>query len=155
MKLSPVVGVVVAAVVVMVAAGVVPVEQTVLQTSSEVTSSMVQLIPLPATTDLVRILVPSPQAGLHPLQTVQAVSVCLQLAEKNNNVNLCQQMFPNCEGKWLLLRQTLFFAVEMTAPSWHHYIKQQISVLGSTLFLCPDFDHFLFVHSFESILAQD
>ena len=37
----------------------------------------------------------------------------------------------------------------------HHYIKQQISVLGSTLFLCPDFDHFLFVHSFESILAQD
>ena len=75
-------GVVVAAVVVMVAAGVVPVEQTVLQSSSEVTSSTVQLIPLPETTDLVRILVPSPQVGLHPLHSVQAVPVYLQLAEK-------------------------------------------------------------------------
>ena len=83
-KLSPVVGVVVAAVVVMVAAGVVPVEQTVLQTSSEVTSSMVQLMPLPATTDLVRVLVPSPQVGVHKLHTVQPVPVCLQLAEKQS-----------------------------------------------------------------------
>merc|ERR1719339_574167 len=52
-------------------------------------------MPLPATTDLVRILVPSPQVGLHKLHSVQAVPVYLQL-----------------------VRQTLFFAVEMTAPSW-------------------------------------
>ena len=93
MELSPVVGVVVAAVVVIVAAGVVPVEQTVLQTSSEVTSFIVQLIPLPATTDLLRVLVPSPQAGLHPLQTVQAVPVCLQLAGKQQQCKFVSTNF--------------------------------------------------------------
>ena len=38
---------------------------------------------------------------------------------------------------------------------FHHFIKQQISVLGSRLFLCPDFDHFFLVHSCESILVRD
>ena len=39
--------------------------------------------------------------------------------------------------------------------SSHHFIKQHISVLGSRLFLCPDFNHFFLVHSFETILVRD
>ena len=37
----------------------------------------------------------------------------------------------------------------------HHYIKQQIFVLGSSFFLCSDFDYFFLVHSCESILVGD
>ena len=37
----------------------------------------------------------------------------------------------------------------------HHYIKQPISVLGCTLFLCLDFDHSLLVQYIKSILSWD